>query len=200
MTIRTFFVDLGKVVVDFNQEKHFRAITDLTGRNPDEAHAPLTGPFIHQFETGMFTPREFFLKMLLELGVVVNEKDFWAAYCSDLEVFPEVVQILREARASGIEIIAASNVDPVRYEHVRVLGGLEPFHKSGLSFQFRSRKPEKDFYRKLAALTESRPQECLFIDDMEENVRAAAEFGFVVIQHTRADLLRRALQGFGVLP
>lgn len=43
------------------------------------------------------------------------------------------------------------------------------------------RKPEAEIYNKVLQMTQAIPEECLFIDDREENIEQAAKQGFQVI-------------------
>lgn len=200
MKIRTLFVDLGGVVVQCSNDLTCERLARHAGKTPEEVNEAVFSNLARQFDEGLVSSREFYNLALLELGVVILEREFWDCWRNVLDADVVVVGMLREARANGMEIICASNVDPVRFEAVKVTGALEPFHGLGLSFQMRTRKPFKTFFRRLMRLTESRPAECLFVDDRMENTNAAIDFGIQSVLYTSPATLRAILRGYGTLP
>lgn len=61
-------------------------------------------------------------------------------------------------------------------------------------------KPEPEIYRRVLAQLAVRPEEALFIDDVEANVAAARELGLQAVRFTDAPTLARDLAFFPELP
>ena len=61
------------------------------------------------------------------------------------------------------------------------------------------RKPDEDVYRLLCERLNVPAEACLFVDDSEPNIAAAAAFGMDVVRFENADSLRRDLVERGVL-
>ena len=59
-------------------------------------------------------------------------------------------------------------------------------------------KPDPEIYRLLLNRNQLTASDCIFIDDIKENVLAAAELGIHAIQFTSAELLVEQLQEFGI--
>src|SRR3990167_8984047 len=116
MAIRTLFVDLGGVVVHANVGKTCERLAGLCGKTPSEVESLIYGKLNQDFDEGLLTEREFFLKALLELGTVdIGEHEFLDYWNDIFGINEEVVDALRATRANGVEVIAASNLDPVRF-------------------------------------------------------------------------------------
>jgi putative hydrolase of the HAD superfamily len=58
------------------------------------------------------------------------------------------------------------------------------------------RKPTRQFYARGLGIAQANPERCLFIDDRQQNIAAAAAFGINVIHFTSADQLRSDLERF----
>jgi HAD superfamily hydrolase (TIGR01509 family) len=71
------------------------------------------------------------------------------------------------------------------------------FH--GFSFEVGSTKPYKEAYIRVAKGLELDPSECVFVDDKEENIKAAEEVGMKGIQIISVKQLKEELTTLGVL-
>ncbi|HEY4054244.1 MAG TPA: HAD family phosphatase [Terriglobales bacterium] len=60
------------------------------------------------------------------------------------------------------------------------------------------RKPDERIYRMALELTQHSPEECVFIDDRQENLSGAEKAGFRTVLMKDAQQLRRDLQAVGV--
>ncbi|OGL73424.1 hypothetical protein A3D72_03240 [Candidatus Uhrbacteria bacterium RIFCSPHIGHO2_02_FULL_57_19] len=200
MAIRTLFVDLGGVVVKYKNDITLQGLAALSDKSAAEVEQLIFAKLDKEFDEGLLNEREFFAKALLELGTVILEDEFWGCWKNIFQADEGVVQILHEARGNGVEVIAASNIDPKRFESIRDTGCLAPFHKLGLSFQMKTRKPFKTFFERLMRMTETPLAECLFVDDLMKNTDSAIDFGLTSLLFITPDALRRVLRGYGVLP
>ena len=73
------------------------------------------------------------------------------------------------------------------------------FHAVVISADVGMRKPEERIYRHATELIGLPPAECVFIDDMEANVRAAEAIGMCGIVHTRPEAtIARLAELFGL--
>lgn len=88
----------------------------------------------------------------------------------------------------------------------------ETFHHAEGRFEFLGRfkgrvvsgfegvkKPDRKIFELLSNRFKINPQESLFIDDVEKNVRAASEYGFQTIQFQDPKALLRELKGRGII-
>ena len=55
------------------------------------------------------------------------------------------------------------------------------------------RKPEPRIFRHAAALLDLRPEHCVFVDDVEANVKAAIDCGMTGVHHTEPALTQQRL-------
>jgi putative hydrolase of the HAD superfamily len=72
-----------------------------------------------------------------------------------------------------------------------VFGGM--YHAVVISAEVGMRKPEERIFRHAAGLIGLAPSECVFIDDMEANVRAAEAMGMHGVLHTQPEATVQAL-------
>lgn len=86
---------------------------------------------------------------------------------------------------SEYNLYMLSNVDA---SHINFVDKHYPYvkhvKKRILSYKVRSIKPEKKIFRELIKKFKLDPVECLFVDDLKNNILTAGEFGFNTIHYT----------------
>ncbi len=153
---------------------------------------------IHALERGEVTDAEFEralagLLLTTEGGPVLADGLLKRMFGASV-VQPEMLDLIRELRSSGLKIGLLSNS----------WGGAEDgyprdilaelFDATVISGLVGMRKPEERIFRLAADQLGLEPAECVFVDDMEGNITAASALGFGVVYHkdpavTKAELL-----------
>src|SRR5690606_24185218 len=98
--------------------------------------------------------------------------------------------VLREARRQGVRSTRLSNSWGNGYPRARLA---EVFDALVISGEVGMRKPEPGIFRHALEVTGLPPEQCVFIDDLEHNVRAAAELGMTGILHRTPEETRERL-------
>ena len=115
---------------------------------------------------------------------------------------PMIKRILRASvmlKESGLRVYYLSNYSKKAYDECA--GSLEfmPYMDGGLvSFLAGRTKPDPEMYRMFLLKYGLRADECVFIDDTEENVEAAKVLGFSGIVFHDYENLLRALSDLGL--
>ncbi|HWC83508.1 MAG TPA: HAD-IA family hydrolase [Pseudonocardiaceae bacterium] len=94
---------------------------------------------------------------------------------------PPLVDALKLARAKGIVTALVSNSDALDAQVVR---WADLFDAIVLSGQVGVAKPNPGIYLMAAEQLGLIPEQCVFVDDLPENVRGAVQVGMVGIHHT----------------
>lgn len=115
------------------------------------------------------------------------------------EVVPEVLQIVRELRATGTKVGLLTNATTRLTEDLRRLdldGELDVIvGTAGLGVA----KPDHRAFRTACHELGARPEDCVFVDDTPRNVRAAAALRMRAHQFVDAPRLRGYLNRLGLL-
>jgi epoxide hydrolase-like predicted phosphatase len=107
---------------------------------------------------------------------------------ADLRPRPQVIDLVRRARADGTRVAALSNswgtgdYDPYAGWELDDL-----FDAVVISDQVGLRKPDPEIYRLTASKLGLPPSECLFVDDTEHNLPGARDLGMGILYFTGAD-------------
>lgn len=116
-----------------------------------------------------------------------------------LEPIPASLELLRELSAAGLGLYCISNMPEFTWRHLqRAWDFWSLFQGIVISSHLRKIKPEPEIYLHLLQRHELRPEECVFIDDREENAGGARAVGMHgLVFHGAADC-RARLQALGV--
>lgn len=200
-SIKTVIFDLGRVLVDVHVERlaGFFRRHDATCDIQQTLSRVMTEPVMAQFNTGQLDPQAFYRAMCRRLGQRLSFDEFVLRWCdifSPMAGMEEVVAAL----AGTVRLGLLSNTDPLHWHHIQTQYPLiRYFPAVTLSFKVGVLKPHRMIYLKAAHDNESIPAECLFIDDLQENVDAAAMTGMKAIRFVGVHPLRMELNRAGLL-
>ncbi|WP_394841294.1 HAD family phosphatase [Pendulispora brunnea] len=145
------------------------------------------------------TSVDYWATMGRRLGVNYDAATVKALIDADLAswtgVDPTMVDLLGDLSAAGRKLGLLSNIieDLVPVFEAKHGSWLSRFHARTYSCQIGVAKPDHDAYRIAAARLGVEPRDCIFIDDNENNVRAARETGMQAEVFTSPAQVRRLL-------
>jgi putative hydrolase of the HAD superfamily len=143
--------------------------------------------WIHQLERGDCDPVEFERALAAQLvrtdGAQVPADGLLRRMFAGTLPVPAMYDLLRAARVAGYRTCLLSNSWGNDGDYPRDVFP-ELFDAWVISSEVRMRKPEERIFRHAAQLLGLQPEQCVFIDDIEANVEAAAALGMVGVHHT----------------
>ena len=201
-TLEAVAFDLGGVLIDWNPRYLYRALFD-----GDEAAME---QFLNEVTTQDWNAEQDAGRSWREavdtlVAIHPDRRDLIVAYD---ERWPETlggpiegtVEILSDLRREGVRLVALSNWSaekfPVALERYEFLGWFEAVVISG---EIGIAKPDPRIFRLLLERTGLAARSTVFVDDSPANVAAAASLGMVALQFQDPAILRRDLEGLGLL-
>ena len=200
--IRAVISDLGRVVLWFDNNIFLRKLANHAGRPFDQVKAAVHGDLelLRRFDGGAVSPAGFHARVLEIVGADLPYADFFAMYNDIFTLNGPVAEVLGRVKAAGYKALLLSNTDPERFGFVRrrfpEVGLFDAFV---LSYELKLLKPDPAIYLTASRLAGAAPSECVFIDDMEENVKGAADAGLAGIHYTPATDLAAELKKLGLV-
>ena len=179
--IRAVVSDLGRVVLWFDNAVFLRKLAEKAGRPFEDVRAAVHGDLalIRAFDGGAVTPAGFHERVTAAVGATVTHGEFYGIYNDIFTPNPAAIDVLARIKAAGYATLLLSNTDPERFGFVRRrFPEVLFFDAYVLSYELRLLKPDPAIYLAAARAAGCRPDECVFIDDMEENVAGALAAGF----------------------
>jgi glucose-1-phosphatase len=157
-------------------------------------------PILQQYERGDLTSREFSGAVLKMMGLDLSHEAFATAWADIFQLNEPVAALVEELKAAGHTLILGSNTNEMHATHFRrqFAEPLAYFDHLVLSYQVREIKPAAEFYHACARAAGRSPGECVFIDDMPENVEGARSAGLDGVHYRDTPSLIADLRALGV--
>lgn len=159
--------------------EHFRALMATwlreagTGTNP-----------AYRLERGELTATEFERLLATELrtadGRPLAAEGMLTRMFVGFRAVPAMIDVVRRVRAAGYPTALLSNSWGLDYDRT---DWAELFDVTVISGEVGLRKPEPEIYHLTAERLGVPPGECVFVDDLGPNVRAAEQVGMTGIRH-----------------
>ena len=200
--ITTIVFDIGGVLLDIHPEKTYQYISDSTDIEIDVVKNRFPWDAHDEYEKGNLTNKEWFFAFRdsLPQPCCLKETDFWKAWSLLLGKEKKTVDLLGVLSQSHSTWLL-SNTNPKHIQDEVEKKYLFPSLVDGTiySFDARCRKPDRQIYDCLLERSQTEPEECIFIDDLIENVEAARLIGIHAIHYSNYNLLSKELKDLGVL-
>ncbi len=182
--------------------KAHAALMRITGLAAEKLD-PLYWADRHAFDEGKLTGEAYWRDILRQAGLALSPSAVTELMQWDARMWmtlnPAMLAWQGALKASGFLTAILSNIgDSVQQAMEREIKWLTRFDVLVWSYQLRMAKPDPAIYRYTLEKLGVRPEETLFIDDRQENVKAAAVLGmkalvFATIDQLRADLIAQSL-------
>jgi len=111
-----------------------------------------------------------------------------------------VVNLAKQLKKAGYQLLLLANIPHELYSTIKTLYPdiIELFDGSIISCQTHLLKPDKQMFQKLLDTYQLNPQQCILIDEKEENAAAAQECGMQSITYKRISFLIQQLKKLGI--
>jgi glucose-1-phosphatase len=198
--IRAVISDLGQVILWFDNTVFYRRMTAYCPHSEGEIREIVhrSAEFIGLFDTGKIRPQEFYARAIKKLDARVSYEDFFAAYRDVFSLNRPALDVLRKL-GGEYRLILLSNTDVVRFAYIKSkFPEIFIFDEYVLSFEVGAMKPHPEIYRKALKRGGVGAPEAVFIDDLEENIKAAEKLGLKSILYKPDTDLEKELRAFGL--
>ena len=183
--IKTIFFDIGGVLVKVDSSDSIQKLSRKLGVSTEKIRQGMTRELLNDYEKGYLTSNQFYEQLLIIYDSkhtmdMETFKGFWLDVlfpCTESMAFLERV-------TKDFPVWLLSNTNDFHYD---LLMQDFPFMKcvegGTYSFMVGSMKPEPLIYEIAIKKSGFRPEEILFIDDLEANVQAAQNQGINTIHY-----------------
>lgn len=178
--IRNIVFDIGNVLAGFNYRKYLDSLGLTEDRKETVAGAVFEGPYWKEMDRGIWTEEEICEKcaeLAPEEEVIIREV-FRNGIEQLVEEYPFSEAWLKQLRERGYHVYLLSNYGKRGFawalEHFTFICQAEDMV---ISYRENLLKPDEAIYCKMLERFGIRPEETVFLDDTEANVRAAEKLG-----------------------
>lgn len=181
--ITHIFFDVGGVVLTngwdhMNREEAAQAF-GYDFEESDKIHAEVAG----DFDAGKLKLDEYLKKVVFYEKREFSKKQFIEFMQSRSQPYQTTFDVLDKLCRKNIYHLSTINDESLELNKYRIKKfKLDKYFRNFFSSCYLGvKKPHKEIFEKVLAITNANPAKCLFIDDREANAEAAASCGFQVL-------------------
>ena len=174
-----FIFDIGNVMLDFDLEDLQKAIATDANIGLTRVRTEWQHPDFVDVETGRIEPEQHFALLSSRLGLTwtfAQYVDYWAGL---FKVNPAGRQLYLELHQKGYRVAMLSNLGAHHWTAIQ--RRFPDFFTVGeqcfFSFALGLHKPDPRIYRAVCRELKVKPDQCVFLDDREDNVLGARSIG-----------------------
>lgn len=190
--IRNLIFDLGNVILNIDTKLSEKAFAQYGMTNFSELYTlAAQNELFDRLEVGSITEKEFYDEFRRVTGCKLSDKtleECWDALIMDFP--PARIKMLKRLKNEGkYRTFILSNTNIIHYRFYTALlkrthgvEGLESLVEHAyFSHEIGLKKPNRDIFDHIVANSHIKPEESIFIDDNEANIKAANALGFNTI-------------------
>jgi putative hydrolase of the HAD superfamily len=196
--------DFGNVVAYFDYARACAKVAPEVGLSTFELLTRARGAglagLVEEFERGEIEDRAFVRRFGALLDIELDPSAFAAAWADIFWLNEAVAGVVAELDERGHTLVLGSNTNAIHSRHFRnaFADTMGRFDACVLSHEIGWLKPSREFFLACARAAGASPQDCVFVDDLEENVAGARAAGMAAIQYFSTPVLIEELRLHGV--
>jgi glucose-1-phosphatase len=202
MSISTIVFDFGNVLGFFSHQKAAEQLAVYTAAPVEDVLAVISDAHLEEeLESGRLPLADLRRTVRQRLCLSCTDEQFDRAVGDMFTPNAEVCQLV-PALKPRYRLLLLSNTNEIHAVQFRrqFAETLAHFDALVLSHEVGHRKPAPAIYAHCHRLADCPPSQCLFIDDLPENIESARACGWHGIVYHRGLDLRRALRNLGIEP
>jgi putative hydrolase of the HAD superfamily len=198
--IKAIIFDFGNVVCEFDNNIFLRKISEFTDKSTSELNQLiyLSSDLPKRYETGLISSDQFFNEISKRCNLSMPKSEFIKAYTDIFTPIKTSFELIRNLK-SQYKLALLSDTSEWDFEYgIRLVEVFDLFDAVTLSFEVKALKPDKKIFYDVLAKLSVEPEECIYIDDIEEYVRVARRIGIHAIHYTSHTDLCHSLRKLSV--
>lgn len=198
--IKTIIFDIGNVLAGFAWREYFQSFGYSKEVFQRISKATVESKIWAEYDRGALTDEEILDKFVEnDPGIEKELRQSLTNIKGLLKKYDYAVPWVKELKEKGYQVLVLSNFASKAYTDCQeVLEFLKYVDGGILSFRDKVIKPEPEIYQLIIDRYGLVPEECVFLDDTEKNLRAAEEFGMHTIHFTERERALEELKKLGV--
>ena len=191
-----FIFDIGNVLVDYSPIKYLNGLFSDKTIIEKIDKTVFKSPEWLEMDRGVLTTDEAIeIYCAREPEIQSEIRQTMQSVSSMFTPLPDTIKLLPKLKESGHSLYYLSNIRIDIRDYLLEKNEFFNLFTGGVfSCDIKCIKPSPEIYRHLLEKYSLNPQECIFFDDMEENVKAAEKEGIKSVLFTTADCVLKFMR------
>ena len=198
--VKVIIFDLGNTLIRFDHNISAKKLANLFHLDSEKVRSLFfDSEFTRDFEKGLVSPKVFYSKVTEFLNIKIPFNDFVSIWNDIFWEDKEACEIARQLK-SRYRLFLLSNVNRLHFDYVeKKFDIIKIFDEVILSFAVGAMKPERKIFEDAVRRAGGDKFHVLYIDDREDLIKEANEFGIESIRYQGAEKLKENLKERGIL-
>lgn len=185
--IKAIIFDLGGVLFNDGTGKFAKFLEGKYGISPADTRAFLVSKVGDKYYKGLVSVEEFWEQFKSTLKVEEDSEDLSLKWINSYDLNQDTLDLIEKLSKDYDVYYLSDNVkDRVRVTESKY-DFLKHFKEGIFSCDVGMRKPEPQIYNLALEMTNTKPEETIFIDDKESSLAPARDMGIHTVLFTNAD-------------
>jgi glucose-1-phosphatase len=200
INIKFIIFDIGGVLIDHNDsfDGIYAEFARTLNVSPEKMVA-LHDQYLDRMLFGKISANQFFALIKKEFSIKGDLKKKWIAVAMKRIALNKKLLKITDKMRAHYPVVLLSNVSEMRGFLDKEFDLYRHFDQVFLSYKLNMQKPSKRIFQYALKKMKAQPNEVLFIDDKEANLRAARELGIQSIQFNNNAQLVTELKRLGLV-
>ncbi len=196
---RTFFFDLGNVLIFFDHQKMCRQVAELSGLEMEHVQS-IMHEYGDLYERGHVDSKTLHEVICARAQRSLPFEALMDAVGDIFEPNPPVISIAMQLKEKGHRLFLLSNTCEAHFDFAKEqFPFLLEFDGHVLSYEVGACKPEKEIYEKALEIAGCEKKECFYTDDMVPYIEMARSLQIDAEPYTNPQALTQHLHARGIL-
>lgn len=198
--ISTVIFDIGNVLADFSWEPFYRSFGFSEQIFERLSKATVKSPQWNELDRGAWTTEEILQSFIQnDPGIEQEIRHVFHNVGAMVTRREYAIKWVRHLKEQGYRVLYLSNFGEITRAHCQDALSFMPYMDGGImSYEVKLIKPEAAIYQALVDKYDLIPEECVFIDDLDSNIRAAQALGFHTVHATSHEAALCGLEAIGI--
>lgn len=177
--INTIIFDIGKVLVDWNWKDYLESFGYSKKKNEKLANAIFLSEYWKETDRGVWSDEKILQSFIKKAPEYENEiRTLWNGMGRCITRYEYTDKWIAELKEQGYKVYYLSNYGKtLREKTAEALGFVEQCDGGIFSYEIKKIKPDIEIYKALLEKYQLVPENCLFFDDVKENIEGAKKLG-----------------------
>ena len=147
---------------------------------PEIQFNQIVSPHLEDMRRGQVTEEVFWQRLCRDLGrpVSIEGRVLWRnSFKKGFRLYPEILTMIQQLKEKGLKLAVVSNTVKPRVDIIKGKQGYDGFDVVILSCEAGMLKPDPEIYMLALKKLDVKPEECLYIDSIVENLQPARRLG-----------------------
>ena len=198
--IKAIIFDWGNVIYYWNPNIIANRLSKYSDKSAQKIKETISKPanLGVRLETGRISTDDFYKQAVKKCNINIDKNKFKKIFIDIFTPIPPVIKLIPRLK-KNYKLALLSDTSYWHFNYfVKRMPVYKYFDTVTLSYQIGVLKPNKKIYLDALKKLRAKPQECIFIEDIEKNVLEAKKVGLNAIQYTTAKKLLIDLKKFNI--